>query len=155
MIGKANFIPVTDNTDGFGYTLFVACSWHACNLEGVASYILIDKNGNILKNEKWFPRTNSFRLLLLAIWSGLVLVCKKRSVRIVTTNDAVIKTFSEKNINNDTCITLKQHVVEEKLRIGNVCISRPLSATDQSYIELASNNCRKVWKSILIQRTKH
>jgi hypothetical protein len=119
------------------YTIFVGVSWNIGARNGAAAYMVIDKKGE----NKWslngrIANTNIIRMVLLSIWSGLRLVPDRKTVRVVTNNNAIIYTLSKKNIRNDKCSDLKAHIIDELSRINKAYISRPLSATDESYVSM-------------------
>lgn len=119
------------------YTIFIGASWNykSKSKNGAAAYMLIDRRGNneVHVNNR-IVDTNVIRMLLLSIWSGLKNIPDNKTVRVVTNNNAVIQTLNEKNIGSYVCSDLKTHIVDELSRLKSAWASRPLSATDESYL---------------------
>lgn len=126
---------------GEDYTIFVGVSWNYKSeiRNGSAVYMIIDRKGNNgVHMASNIVDTNSVRLVLLSIWSGLKNVPDNKLVRVVTKCNTAIQTLGPKNMSNDACSDLKAHIAEELSRLKKVYISRPLSATDESYVNEVS-----------------
>ncbi len=118
------------------YTIFVCCALDNFSVDkrGAAGYIILDKNGDAFSSYKSdILGSTSNRLLLLSIWSSLMRIPSGKNVRIVTNNIVIIQTLSKKNIGNESNTDLKANIVTQLSRLGKVIISKPGSATDNSY----------------------
>lgn len=117
------------------FNVYVAYSWDSQKRTGDVCYIIQDRKGNIETYCKTgIVDTTSVRLQLLCIWSALLNIKNNKSVRVITKDTFFIEASSYKRLDDGANKDLKKRLHMEMTRMGCVCLSLPLTATDKSLV---------------------
>jgi ribonuclease HI len=144
-MGKRN-CAWTPHKPEYDYQIFVCGSWKhdSEDKSGASAYGILDKSGEFaIRSKGGIQNTTNIRCHLLAIWSGLTNVTDNSRVVVTTSDDIVIRTLSDDNINNDSNKDLKQHIISEIQRLKSFDIRFPKTSTDKSYLSEVSEAVKK------------
>lgn len=140
------YVPYYDCETRIHKTIFVGCSWDWKTRCGTCSYAILGKDGSYeIHDSTKIKDTNTVRLLLLSVLSGLLRTDPKDNVRIVSNNNAVLYTLNRNNMGNEKNRDLKSRIADEVSKHKYVCTSVAISATDDSYLDEVIMSSKKLY----------